>query len=120
MLGGRVVRRVAGRGTALESLRLDIRLAAREGLRCTAADRRDALVGRRLGRVGVVGRRWLEVSSGRHLLVEFEVDLLAIKQFLNDLVRLLLAARLKQSVGFEYLAARVLVVRICQNHPQMT
>ena len=93
-------------------------LAAGEGLRRPATDRRDALVGRRLGRVGVVGRRWLEVSAGRHLLVEFEVDLLAIKQFLNDLVRRLLAAGLEQAIGLENLAAGVLVIWICQDHAQ--
>ena len=113
VLGGRVVRRIAGHGTALESLRLDVHLAAREGLRCSAADWRDALVGGRL-RGGELGR------GGGQLLVKFEADLLAIEQFLNDLVRLLLAACLKQSVGFENLAASVLVVGICQYHPQMT
>lgn len=98
--------------TALEGL------AAGEGFGRTAADRRDALVGRRLSRVGVLGHGRLEIHGIRQLLVEFEVDLLAIKQFLNDLVGRLLTAGLEQTVGFEDLAAGILVIRVCQYHAQ--
>ena len=103
---------VARNATTLEGL------AAGEGLGRSAADRRDALVGRRLGRVGVLGHRWLEVHGGRQLLVEFEIDLLAIKQFLNDFIRRLLTAGLEQAIRFEDFAAGILVIRVCQYHAQ--
>ena len=93
-------------------------LAAGEGLRRSTADRCDALVCGRLSRVGVVGSRRLKVTAGRHLLVEFEIDLLAIKQFLNDLVRRLLTAGLEQAIGLENLAASVLVIWIGKYHAQ--
>ena len=113
MLGGRVGdTAISHSTTTLEDL------AAGEGLRRSAADRRDALVGRRLSRVGVVGSRRLKVTAGRHLLVEFEIDLLAIKQFLNDLVRRLLTAGLEQAIGLENLAAGVLVIWIGKYHAQ--
>lgn len=91
-------------------------LAAGEGLGCSTADRRDTLVGRGLSRVGVLGR--LEVRGGRQLLVEFKVYLLAIKQFLDDLVRRLLAAGLEKAIGLENLAAGVLVIWVSQDHAQ--
>lgn len=97
-----------GSATALEGL-----TTASERLRRSAADRRDALVCRGRGRVVGVLRHGI-----RQLLVEFEVDLLAIKQFLNDLIGRLLTAGLEQAIRFEDFAASILVIWVCQYHAQ--
>ena len=78
-----------------------------------SADRSETLVSRRLRRVGILlllGDGRPEVGGGRQPLVELEVDLLAVEQLLDDLVRCLLAAGLQEAIGLENPAASLLVI----------